>query len=907
MLNESRNCVRTADSRNRRRCRSFLALGLGLGQRCGRRPRVVRAALALALFAMAGRADVIYTNFDAANSNQAAPAIPIASGAGGWTAAQSFTPTADYILGSVTLALSVPANETGATFTVAIMTDSGSGAPGTVIEQFTVTSPPISQTPVIPIVLNSVKNPTLTANTQYWLVVAPADTNLGYWQTNVLGDLAGSAPDVLTLVSSSGLTGPWDTGPWFGQPRGAFTISGNPATGPSAPAIASLVPATISAGTPAFTLTVNGTRFLTGAAVQWNGVSLTSTLVSDSQITALVPAALVASAGVASITVMNSNGDLSNAINFTITAQPQFAIASLSPSSAVAGGAAFSLTIAGTNFSSGATVHFGSGTLTPSSVTATQIQVTVPASLIAATGAPSVTVVQSGVTSNALTFTIRSTTVTLSTVIPNSVVAGGPGLAILITGAGFTSDATVVFGAATLTPSSVTSTQIVVAIPAALVASLGTPGVFVTQATGASNLVSFVIGVAPGQPLAIATSPLLPLAKAGVAYSGALIGTGGAPPYSWTLGTNSTLPAGLSLAPSGAITGTPTAPGYFALAAKVTDSASAAVTGNFVLNVAAAAPPGTITTAATLPPGTVGVAYSLTLAITGGTPPFVWTVPQSNLPAGLSLSGGVLSGTPTTTGSSSFTIQATDAAQLSTSKTFTLAIGAAVVTTTSVLSHFASGGGWDSSIYLVNTSTSAVAVDIKFVADNGTALSLELSTTLDGVTHTLTAAELTETIAPSSTMLIELSSPGSTVSTTGWVQVSSGGPIKGYAAFHSSLPGGPQSAATVPLESAFSSSFLLPYDGSGGLQTGIALANLLGTQPCTITVTILNEIGDQIGTGSIVLPAGGHTSFLLADKFPATITNRGIIQFSEISSTNITGLGLRVYPTGGLTSIPKLQ
>ncbi len=899
MLNDNQNCMRSGGNRDRLRCRSFKRLGRRLG--------IASVALALALFGVASRADVIYTNFDPANSNRSLPAIPIAVAPGGYTAAQSFTPTQDYILGSVTLALSVPANETGATFTVAVLADSGSGSPGAVIEQFTVTSPPTSQTPVIAIVLNSVKNPTLTAYTQYWLAIAPADPNLGYWQTNVIGDTAGSDPATLTLVSVAGLAGPWDTGYWFGQPRGAFAISGNPTTGPSAPSITSLVPTTISAGAPAFTLTVNGTRFLTGATVQWNGSALTTTLVSDSQLTAVVPANLIASTGVASITVTNSNGDLSNAVNFTITAQSQFSISSLSPASAVAGGAAFTLTIAGTNFTSGATVHFGASVLTPSSVTATQIQVTVPAALIAAVGTPSVTVVQSSATSNALAFTIRSTAVTIATLAPNFVVAGGADQPVLITGAGFTKDATVVFGSATLTPTSVTATQIVVTIPAALIAALGTPSVYVTQATGVSNPVSFVIGVAAGQPLAIATSPLLPLAKAGVAYSAALIGTGGAPPYSWAL-SNSTLPAGLSLATSGAITGTPTATGYFSIAARVTDSASATVTGSFVLNVAAAAPPGAISTAPTLPAGTVGVAYAVTLAATGGTPPYVWTTTQGALPAGLTLSNdGVLSGTPTTPGSSAFTIQVADAAQQSTSKAFTLVINAAVVTMTSAFSHFASGGGWDSSIYLVNTSASAVNVDVKFIGDNGSAISLDMTTTLSGATQAINASELTETIAPNTTMLIELASPGSTVSSTGWVQVTSGGPIKGYEAFHYSSTAGAQSAGTVPLESAFSPTFLLPYDGTGGLQTGIALANLASNQPCTITATILNEIGDRIATGSIVLPAGGHTSFMLGDKFPATITNRGIVQFSEVSSTNISGLGLRVYPIGGFTSVPKLQ
>ncbi len=71
-----------------------------------------------------------------------------------------------------------------------------------------------------------------------------------------------------------------------------------------------------------------------------------------------------------------------------------------------------------------------------------------------------------------------------------------------------------------------------------------------------------------------------------------------------------------------------------------------------------------ITTASPLPAATVGVAYSQTLAATGGTTPYTWTLATgSTLPAGLTLStAGVISGTPTTAATSTFTITVTDSA-----------------------------------------------------------------------------------------------------------------------------------------------------------------------------------------------------------------------------------------------------
>ena len=69
----------------------------------------------------------------------------------------------------------------------------------------------------------------------------------------------------------------------------------------------------------------------------------------------------------------------------------------------------------------------------------------------------------------------------------------------------------------------------------------------------------------------------------------------------------------------------------------------------------------TVTTT-TLPAGTVGVPYGpVTLTASGGTPPYTWTA--TGLPAGLSLStAGVLSGTPTASGSFATTITVKDAA-----------------------------------------------------------------------------------------------------------------------------------------------------------------------------------------------------------------------------------------------------
>lgn len=84
--------------------------------------------------------------------------------------------------------------------------------------------------------------------------------------------------------------------------------------------------------------------------------------------------------------------------------------------------------------------------------------------------------------------------------------------------------------------------------------------------------------------------------------------------------------------------------------------------------------------ASALKGGTVGTAYSATISAQGGTTPYSFAVTSGALPAGTSLnsSTGVISGTPTTVGSASFTITVTDASSFTGATAFTIVIAAPV-------------------------------------------------------------------------------------------------------------------------------------------------------------------------------------------------------------------------------------
>jgi hypothetical protein len=292
-----------------------------------------------------------------------------------------------------------------------------------------------------------------------------------------------------------------------------FTISALP--NPS-PALTSLSPTTISAGSGAFTLTVNGSNFVSNSVVQWNGTARTTTFVSATRLTASITAADVQSATLAEVGVFNPTpgGGTSNLIQFSVTT-PIPALASLSPTSAIAGGAAFPLTINGSNFLNTSVVNWNGGVRVTTFVSATQLTAAITAADIATAATASVTVftpavifsqpnraqplgTPTGTTSNALTFTITAPNPlpTLTTISPTTIGAGGAAFTLTLTGTNFINGSTANLKGSPRTTTFVSATQLTAAITAADIASNGTAAITVVNPTpggGTSNSLTLTI------------------------------------------------------------------------------------------------------------------------------------------------------------------------------------------------------------------------------------------------------------------------------------------------------------------------------------------------------------------------------------------------------------------------------
>ncbi|GLQ50832.1 putative Ig domain-containing protein [Dyella flava] len=163
-------------------------------------------------------------------------------------------------------------------------------------------------------------------------------------------------------------------------------------------------------------------------------------------------------------------------------------------------------------------------------------------------------------------------------------------------------------------------------------------------------------------------------ATAETAYSVSFTTTGGTQPYHYQLVAGA-LPPGLSLNSSGTLSGTPTSTGPFTMSISVVDSSTGigapfTKTNTYTLNIGA---PTITITPNSLPGAQVAAAYSEQLSANGGDGSYSYTVSSGALPAGLTLStSGLLSGTPTSAGSSSFTVTAKDSLNFSGSQAYTV-------------------------------------------------------------------------------------------------------------------------------------------------------------------------------------------------------------------------------------------
>ncbi len=165
-------------------------------------------------------------------------------------------------------------------------------------------------------------------------------------------------------------------------------------------------------------------------------------------------------------------------------------------------------------------------------------------------------------------------------------------------------------------------------------------------------------------------------ATVGVTYTSKLTVSGGKAAYTFSILSGS-LPPGMTLnTTTGTISGSPTTAGTYTFTSKVVDANGNTDTATCTIVVGGGAPLNLDCGVCGTSSGKVGTAFSATFALSGGKAPFTYSITSGSLPAGLTLnaSTGVISGTPTTAGTFTFTTKVTDAAGSTDTATCTIVV-----------------------------------------------------------------------------------------------------------------------------------------------------------------------------------------------------------------------------------------
>lgn len=417
-----------------------------------------------------------------------------------------------------------------------------------------------------------------------------------------------------------------------------------------------------------------------------------------------------------------------------------------------------------------------------------------------------------------------------------------------------------------------------------------------TASAGSTAALFSMTCALPNLPSEIGT-PMSPIACAA---------SGGTPPYNWSIHTG-VLPPGMAFSSTTgnviSISGTPTQTaigGSFDVYLKVTDSSVVPQPRLWELNLHVS---NQLSLSCSPASGQVGQAYLSACSIGASG----W-ISAGILPPGLTLSPTGISGTPTTPGTYNFTISIQDTslpAPVTVSNPYTITIDPLPPPlNTSLVSgsmaHLAVGDGWQSTTVLVNPRSTFAQAHVGYYVDDGSALSIPLLTSPPGTTATTSSVD--QIMPAGSVLTVDSQAPAAAALAVGSAEVAADSGVSGYIRFRYNPR---DQDALVPLETRQAAAYTLAFDNTSGIATGTAVANLANS-PANIAVVIRDDSGAQIGSASISLPAQGHVSFVMSDRFANTANRSGTLEFDTPLNGRISVLGLRFPPGQRFTTIPVI-
>ena len=277
------------------------------------------------------------------------------------------------------------------------------------------------------------------------------------------------------------------------------------------PSLVTISPSSVASSGPSFTLTVEGTNFVSASVVQWNGSGRPTTYVSSTRLSAAISDSDIAAIGTVQVAVSSPapGGGVSNPLTLTI-GNPVPSLTNLSPSEIAAGEFA-TLVLSGSGFIPASVIRWNGSDRTTTFVSSTSLFTDISPSDVPTIGTAQVTVFNpgpAGGTSNSLTVAINNPIPQLSSVTPSFVMPGGPNFTLTASGFNFRPESVVRWNGSDRATTVVSSNQLQATILASDIAVPSTALVTIfNPPPGGGTSFSFSIDVGNPVPVIFEISP----------------------------------------------------------------------------------------------------------------------------------------------------------------------------------------------------------------------------------------------------------------------------------------------------------------------------------------------------------------------------------------------------------------
>jgi hypothetical protein len=220
-----------------------------------------------------------------------------------------------------------------------------------------------------------------------------------------------------------------------------------------------------------------------------------------------------------------------------------------------------------------------------------------------------------------------------------------------------------------------------------------------------------------------------------------------------------------------------------------------------------------------------------------------------------------------------------------------------------IFPFFASGGGWESTIMLLNLFEQNISYRLSFRGVNGQPVQV----TYRGTDGRITSADAIQSeLDDDASHTIVLLDSGALQ--TGWVRLDYDGEsrIGGVLTFRQRVSGRPDFESSVSLTREDETRVYMPFDNTQAFATTLAITNTSTSDATDVRLRFWDSTGDEILTRDIRLEAGTTSAFSLPQQYPELNGRSGQVRL-EGSGNRLATIALRFNPTGAFSTVPVVS